>query len=90
MTRLTNKQKVFVEEYLQCWNATEAARRAGYKHPNSRGPENVVKRSIQAKIVERLAEKAMAADEVLEQLAARGKGGIGVKIQWVNSGGIGL
>lgn len=28
---LTRRQKVFIEEYLTCWNASEAARRAGYK-----------------------------------------------------------
>jgi phage terminase small subunit len=28
---LTKKQQVFVAEYLKCFNATEAARRAGYK-----------------------------------------------------------
>ena len=29
MATLTRKQKVFIEEYLQCWNGAEAARRAG-------------------------------------------------------------
>ena len=77
MPGLTNKQRVFVEEYLKCWNATEAARRAGYKHPNVRGPENVVKRSIQAKIAERLAEKAMDADEVLARLGDQARGDLG-------------
>lgn len=34
---LTNKQRAFVEYYLgeAQWNATEAARRAGYRHPHS-------------------------------------------------------
>ena len=30
---LTYKRKVFVEEYLKCWNGAEAARRAGYAYP---------------------------------------------------------
>ena len=34
---LTNRRKIFVEEYLKTWNASEAARRAGYKHPGSQG-----------------------------------------------------
>ena len=66
---LTDKQRVFVEEYLRCWNATEAARRAGYQHPNKRGPENVVKRGIAESIQTRIKEKAMSADEVLAHLA---------------------
>ncbi len=30
MSNLTNKQRVFVELYLTLWNATEAAKQAGY------------------------------------------------------------
>jgi len=71
--RLTNKQRVFVEEYLQTWNATEAARRAGYKGNNdtlrSVGSENLAKPYIKARIQERLREKALSADEVLSRLA---------------------
>ncbi len=77
MAGLTNKQKVFVEEYLQCWNATEAARRAGYKHPNVSGPRNIVKAGIQTKIAERLAAKAMDTDEVLARLGDQARGDLG-------------
>jgi len=77
MARLTNKQRVFVEEYLQCWNATEAARRAGYKNARRSGPENVSKRGVQAKIAERLAAKAMDADEVLARLGDQARGDLG-------------
>lgn len=66
---LTSKQRLFIEEYLTCWNATEAARRAGYANPNKRGPENVVKSGIREEIRRRLAEKAMPADEVLARLS---------------------
>lgn len=34
---LNRKRRVFIEEYLKCWNATEAARVAGYKHPDRQG-----------------------------------------------------
>lgn len=34
---LSNRQRLFVQEYLSCWNASEAARRAGYK-----GKANVI------------------------------------------------
>jgi hypothetical protein len=68
---VTNKQRVFVEEYLRCWNATEAARRAGYAEQNARfmGAENLTKLNIQAEIKARIDEKAMSADEVLLRLA---------------------
>lgn len=66
--KLSRKRRLFVEEYLQCWNATEAARRVGYKHPNVQGPRLLVNDSIRAVIEARLREKAMAADEVLYRL----------------------
>lgn len=61
----TNKQKVWLEEYLECWNATEAARRAGYASPNAAGPRMLLKDSIKEKIQARLNEKVMSADEVM-------------------------
>ena len=66
---LSNKRRVFVDEYLKCWNATEAARLAGYKHPNKQGPRLLVNVGIQDEIKRRLDEKAMSADEVLTRLA---------------------
>ena len=43
MTRLTHKQRAFVSEYLKDFNATVAARRAGYspKTASSIGHENL-------------------------------------------------
>ena len=72
--KLTDKQALFVEEYLQDFNATRAAERAGYS-----GDENSL--AVQghrllrnAKIAERvrlrLQEAAMTANEVLSRLAA--------------------
>ena len=66
---LTNKQRVFVEEYLRCWNGAEAARRAGYKRPRLSAHENLSKPYIQELVEERIREKAMSADEVLAHLA---------------------
>jgi phage terminase small subunit len=74
---LTNKQRVFVEEYLSCWNATEAARRAGFAHPNKQGPRLLVSVGIQAAVRERIQEKAMSADEVLLRLASMARGDMG-------------
>ena len=76
---LSNKQRVFVEEYLQCWNATEAARRAGYspKTAYSIGQENLRKPEIAAAVKARINEKTMQADEVLARLSEQGRADIG-------------
>ena len=66
---LTTKRIAFVELYLACWNATKAARRAGYKQPHSQGPRLLENVEIQAFIKARLNEHAMGADEVLSRLA---------------------
>ena len=73
----TKRQRVFVEEYLQCWNATEAAKRAGYAHPNKQGPRLLVNVGISEIITKRIAEKAMSADEVLLRLGDMARGDIG-------------
>lgn len=43
--KLTDKQKAFIDAYCSVskFNATDAARRAGYKQPNKQGPETLVK-----------------------------------------------
>lgn len=46
--KLTSRQQAFVEHYAACGNATEAARRAGYKRPNPQGAENLAKPGIKA------------------------------------------
>jgi phage terminase small subunit len=71
---LSAKQRAFVEAYFQTgehgrWNATEAARIAGYAHPNKQGPRLLVNVGIKAAIERRLAEMKMDADEVLIRLA---------------------
>lgn len=71
---MNKKQRVFVEEYLQCWNATEAARRAGYAYPNKQGPRLLVNVGISDAIKKRISEKAMSADEVLIRLAEQARG----------------
>jgi phage terminase small subunit len=70
---MTDKQRVFVEEYLTTWNATEAARRAGYAFPNVEGARLLVNPSIAETIKARVAEKVMTADEVLVRLAGHAR-----------------
>lgn len=51
--KLTPKQKAFADEYLICGNATEAARKAGYKQPHVQGSQNLGKLSVSSYIAER-------------------------------------
>lgn len=72
---LNDKQRAFVEQYLICWNASEAARRAGYNgKSNVVGPRLLANVSIQAAIQERLAEFKMSANEVLTRLTDHARG----------------
>ncbi len=65
---LTPRQKAFADYYIETGNASEAARRAGYKNDVS-GRENLQKPTVSAYIAERLRpteEKRIAtADEVM-------------------------
>ena len=70
--KLTPKQKAFADYYIELGNATEAARRAGYKKPNVQGSQNLEKLSVKSYIEERikvLDEKRIAkGEEVLQYL----------------------
>ena len=74
MNELTPKQKAFADYYIETGNATESAKRAGYKHPNVQGAQNLEKLSISAYIAERTKpteEKRIATgDEVMEFFTA--------------------
>lgn len=72
---VTRKQRAFIEAYLACWNAAEAARRAGYSARSARsiGHENLTKPDIRAEIDRRLAEMTMSADEVLVRLSEQAR-----------------
>ena len=69
---LTPKQKAFADYYLECGNASEAARKAGYSEKTAHqiGKENLHKPTISAYIAKRLApkeaERIASADEVLQ------------------------
>ena len=76
MQKLTPKQKAFADAYIECGNASEAARRAGYKAKNAdvTGAENLRKPGISAYISERMAaqdkKRVASADEVLRFFSA--------------------
>ncbi|MCC7208308.1 MAG: terminase small subunit [Anaerolineae bacterium] len=73
---LSNKRRVFVEEYLKCWNASEAARRAGYSVKNADvvGARLLVNVGIAEAIARRLSEIQMSTDEVLARLTEQARG----------------
>lgn len=78
MASLTNKQRVFIEEYLKCWNATEAARRAGYseRYLNTNASKLLQNTTIEAEVEARIEEKTMAADELLIRVAEHARGNL--------------
>lgn len=73
---LTNKQEAFINEYLMCFNASEAAIKAGYsvRSAGSIGHENLNKPEIAEEIQKRVQERTMAADEVLMRLSDQARG----------------
>lgn len=77
--KLTNRQRAFVEHYLQCWNASEASRRAGYSSKNSDvvGARLLVNVGISAEIGRRLEELKAGADEVVTRLTSHARGSMG-------------
>lgn len=80
--KLTPKQRRFCEEYLKSGNATEAAKKAGYKEKaaHSMGAENLRKPAISAYIKRRTDEQeaALVADsnEILKFYTAVMRGDV--------------
>lgn len=75
MTKLTDKQQRFVDEYLIDLNATQAAIRAGYsvRTANEQGAQNLAKLSIQDAISKKMAARSrrtgVNAERVVLELA---------------------
>ena len=86
---MNERQRRFVDAYIQTANATEAARRAGYKSPNVTAAKLLVKSSIRTEINRRLNElkTASTADtkEILEHLTSVVRGELSEEIV-TNSG----
>lgn len=75
---LTNKQQAFIEAYLRCWNASEAARQAGYRgDPNTIGPRLLANVGVKAAVEQRLAALQMSTDEILVGLTQQARGDLG-------------
>ena len=78
--KLTPKQKAFADEYLICGNATEAAKKAGYKQPHVQGSQNLGKLSVSEYIEERQKQiedsRIATIDEVMQYLTSVMRGEI--------------
>ena len=70
--KLTEKQKRFIDYYIETANATESAKRAGYSEKTAKniGAENLTKLNffIQKRLEEKENNRIASQDEVLEYL----------------------
>lgn len=69
---LTEKQKRFIDYYIETANATESAKRAGYSEKTAKniGSENLTKLNffIQERLEEKESQRIASQDEVLQYL----------------------
>lgn len=82
MAGLTIKEQMFVEAYLQTWNGAEAARRAGYKHPDRLGSRKLKEPEIREAVQARMKAVAMDTDEALARLAEQARASIADFFHW--------
>ena len=86
--KLTDKQRIFVKEYLVSFNATQAAIKAGYskKSAKSVGYENLTKPHIQEEIKKQHEERrkrlGIQADDIVNRLWAIANGNIAEYADW--------
>lgn len=80
MAKMTPKQRAFCDYYIECANASEAARRAGYS-PNTAfrsGQENMQKPAIKEYIADRMKQiedkRIAKAEEVMQFLTSTMRG----------------
>lgn len=78
MSKLTDKQQRFIEEYCVDFNATQAAVRAGYSQSTARviGQENLLKPAISEKIKKHLESLTLSAEETTKMIADMAKANI--------------
>ena len=77
--KLTPKQRVFIDEYLKSFNASDAARKAGYseKTAYSIGQRLLKFVEVKSEITERLQARHMSADEAMMRISDIANGDIG-------------
>lgn len=73
---LSVKERLFVENYVRCLNATKAALAAGYSAKTAAviGYENLIKPHIKTKITELLEAKSLSVEEVVSRLSDHARG----------------
>ena len=78
VNKLTTRQRVFIEEYLQCGVGSEAARRAGYsvKTAQEQASQLLSKLIVKQAIERRISELKATTDEVLLRLASQSRANI--------------
>ena len=71
MQPLNYRQRVFVANYLgeSSGSAADAARKAGYRWPETQGPRLLKNSEIRAAVAARMETAAISADEILARLA---------------------
>ena len=78
--KLTTKQQLFVEYYLQNPNGVEAAKKAGYKGNNKQlsvvAAENLAKPSIANHVKQRITDEVMTSNEVLQRLSKQARASV--------------
>ena len=89
MQDLSYKERLFVEFYLgeTNGNATESARRAGYRWPDKQGSQLLGKTRISAAIAARVSDVAMSANDVLARLSDIASGSLGDFVKIGEDGG---
>jgi len=63
--KLNNRQRLFVQYYLQTWNGSLAAEKAGYKHPKKNGARLLSFPLVKAEVEKVLTEQKIKASEVI-------------------------
>lgn len=84
---MTPKQKLFIASYVQCLNATQAAKDAGYACDNEGsyaviGAENLRKLKIREEVDRLLRENTISPDELLGRISSQATGDMGDFISW--------
>ena len=77
-SRISNKQKIFINEYVKSWNATKAAIAAGYsaKTATSKASQLLTKVNIKEEIAKRIKDVCMSGDEALKLLSEQARGSL--------------
>ena len=74
--RITNKQRIFINEYVKCFNATQAAINSGYSEKGARvaGHRLLTNSNISEEISSRVKEMCMSGEEALQLLSDQARG----------------